>query len=233
MAYFVFMIVKKIYKIFLATICILVLIQSVSAQDSLVIYTQASCSNCKAVKRTLINNNINFIEKDLADQHNALEMLHKLKTLQFTKDINLPVIFLNKRMYHPAYQTPPGLITLDIANVVDTLIRKYKSGELHFTNLQLAPQPTTTPQTINSESDCSIQATNPSVLIVAEFSTETDAKTAMQKLIDNGYSYAGIVFSNGMYRVYNKLFLKQELAEQELINTRKYNQNCYLLAIAK
>lgn len=207
------------------------MIQSVSAQDSLVLYTQANCSNCKAVKHTLINNKINFIEKDLADQHNAMEMLRKLKTLHYTKDINLPVIFLNDRICYPAYQTLTELITLDLANVIDTLIDKNNRGELHLTSLQLARQPTATPQTEHSESDCSV--TTPTVLVIAEFKAEADAKSTMQKLIDKGYPYAGIVYSDGLYRVYNKLFLKPEIAEQELINTRKYNPNCYLLAITK
>lgn len=231
MAYFINMHTKGIGLILLITLFIPGILQSISAQDSLLLYTQASCSNCKAVKRILINNKINFIEKDLADQQNAAEMLYKLKQIHYTKDINLPVVLLNNRMYHPAYQTTTGLITLDIANVMDTLINRNKRGEMHLTNLQMAQQATSTAQTIHSISECNIST--PTVLVIAEFKAEADAKSTMQKLIDKGFTYAGMVYSSGMYRVYSKLFLKQEIAEQELINTRKQNPGCYLLAITK
>ncbi|MDP4238813.1 MAG: glutaredoxin domain-containing protein [Bacteroidota bacterium] len=223
--------VKRIHTLLVAILCILGTITSLSAQDSLLLYTRATCSNCQAVKRTLINNQINFIEKDLADKHNALKMLQKLKTVHYNKDINLPVIFLNNRLYHPAYQTPTGLTTLDIAGVMDTLLHRNQRGELHLTSLQLVQQPARAVQSPPSESDCSVQVNTPTVLVIAEFKVEADAKNSMQKLIKEGYCYAGIVHSNGIFRVYSKLFLKTEIAEQELKNTRKYTPDCYLLEV--
>lgn len=198
-------------------------------QDSLFIYTKASCANCKAVKQHLLQNKINFIEKDLADNNNAMEMLDKLEAAQYHQQIILPVIFLNKRLYHPAFQTKKRLEPVAIPYVMDTLVNQMRRGELHLPSLQLAHKES---EASEQESDCDIQI-DPICLVVAGFQTEPEAKALMSKLIKDGYIYAGIVYSSNQYRVYNKIFLNRDIATKELENERKIFKDGYLLEIKR
>lgn len=199
-------------------------------QDTLILYTKSTCSNCKAVKGVLESHNIGFTEKDLADNDNAIEMLGKLKVLHFDQQISLPVMFLNNNLIFPAYHTVNGLEKKEIADVMNNLLDSVKQNKLHFTAYQnsIKNQHSLKPDT-EELSDCEVSEKNPIYLVVKNYTSESDAKLMMNKLIKDGYIYAGIVYSKGVYRVYSKIFLDEEIAKTQLKNERKMIKDCYLL----
>ena len=101
-------------------------------QDSLVLYTKPGCSTCHAVKQVLQQSGIYYIEKSLDKTEFASEMLHKLSATGYHNEISLPVIFLNNKLYHPAYVSDTGLVSIPISDVVDSIRNKFRRGELNL-----------------------------------------------------------------------------------------------------
>lgn len=193
-------------------------------KDSLIIYTKPGCSNCHSVKQALEQSGIPFIEKSLDNTGNAAEMLHKVSEAGFHDKIYLPVIFLNNKLWHPAYSTDHGLISLPISDVVDSIKNKFRRGEL---NLQAVKQPENTPEPVVASSNCEVKA--PTVyLVCADYTTETEAKAAMNKLIKNGYLFAGIVYTQKQYKVFCKIFTGQPDATIGLNELKDTFKGAYL-----
>lgn len=197
-----------------------------AVQDSLVLYTKPDCSNCRDTKQALNEAGINFIEKTLNNDKFADEMLHKLSTAGYHKEIYLPVIFLNKQLLHPAYKAANGLITLSLQNVVDSLKNKYWRGELYLV-IDNAPKISATENQSQNSSDCELKV--PTIyLVCGSFNTETEAKNVMNQLISEEYSFAGMIFYQNQYRVFSKFYTTKMLAENDLIQLKKRFQNAYL-----
>ena len=197
-----------------------------AVQDSLFLYTKPGCSNCHATKQILNEAGINFIEKTLDKDKFADEMLRKLAEVGYHKEIYLPVIFLNKQLLHPVYKTDKGLISVPLQSVVDSIKNKYRRGEL---NLAVDNITKTSGTVDNSQlnSDCEVKV--PTIYLVCDsFKTETDAKAKMNKLISDGYSFAGIIFYQNQYRVFTKFYSSKIVADHDLNKVNKEFQNAYL-----
>jgi glutaredoxin len=197
-----------------------------AVQDSLVLYTNPGCSNCKAVKQALQQSGIYYIEKSLEKNVFATEMLHKLSANGYHKEIYLPVILLNNKMYHPAYKSDTGLVSIPLQDVVDTLRNRFRRGELNVHGVNAAYSTNTTGSS-STNSDCQVKA-SPIYLVCSTFDTEAEAKAAMNKLISSGYTFAGIILYQNKFRVFSKFFYDQTSANSELNEMMKSFTNAYL-----
>jgi len=195
-------------------------------QDTLLLFTKPDCSNCKATKQALRQTGISFFEKSLDENENAKKMLQRLSAIGYKDKIYLPVIFLNNKLYHPAYSTDKGLITLELPLVVDSIKNKYLRGELHLVTSNQSNY-TAPSNSSTNDSDCELKTTQ-IYLVCANYNSEKEAIEAMNKLISSGYTYAGIAFSQKQYRVYNKFFYDLNTADAELIQAKKIFSNAYL-----
>ena len=195
-------------------------------QDSLLLYTKPGCSNCQAAKLALRQSGISYAEKSLDNNDFASEMLHKLSTVGYHEKIYLPVIFLNNKLYHPAYKSDTGMVSIPLQDVVDSIKKKFQRGEL---NLPIAKLETPNNNELPiASSDCELKTT-PIYLICANYNTEEEAKTVMNKLISGGYIYAGIVYSQKQYRVFCKIFTDYGVANSDLNVMKKTYKDAYLL----
>ncbi|MEI7504920.1 MAG: glutaredoxin [Paludibacter sp.] len=221
---------KKNQYLFIFLGLFVLLVQNATAQqDSLLLFTKPGCSNCQATKTALHQYGINFIEKNLENNENATIMLRKLSVAGYKNKIFLPVIFLNNKLYHPAFRTDTGLVELAISDVVDSLKLKFRRGELHLA-ISKKQQVVAKNEQEQLTSDCELK-TNPLYLICTSYNSENEAIIAMKKLIANGYPYAGIVLFQNQYRVYSKFFLDHSVANSDLIEARKIFNNAYLLEL--
>lgn len=217
---------KSGYKILLILLFIFNVGNGYARQDSLFLYTKPGCSTCKSVKLVLHQSGIYYIEKSLDKSVFSNEMLHKLASAGYHDQILLPVIFLNNKLFHPAYKNDTGLVVLSISDVVDSIKSKFRRGELNLQSMN--PKNTTElTETSAANSDCELKAT-PIYLICENYTTEADAKVAMNKLITNGYTYAGIAYSQNNYRVFCKILYDRTAAEKDLNQIRKLYPNAYL-----
>jgi len=221
---------KRIQYLFIFLGLFVLLIQTAQAQqDSLVLFTKPGCSNCQATKTTFHQYGINFIEKNLESNENATIMLRKLSAAGYKNKILLPVIFLNNKLYHPAFRSDIGLVELAISDVVDSIKLMYRRGELHLAisnqELKIANN-----ESEHTTSDCELKTT-PIYLVCANYGSENEAIVAMKKLIAHGYPFAGIVLYQNQYLVYSKFFLEYSVANSELNAARKIFSNAYLLEL--
>jgi glutaredoxin len=198
-------------------------------QDSLFLYTKPGCSNCHATKQIFNESGISYIEKSLDIDINAAEMLRKIAAAGYKKSIYLPVIFINDKLYHPAYKTDKGLVSLPLQDVVDTILGKFKKGELNLPAYN-ASKNRNEAQAAEVTSDCEVK-TSPVYLICSTFEKEDDAKKLMNKLISEGYTYAGIVYSQKQFKVFSKFFYDQTQANADLKTMKKDYSKAYLLDI--
>ena len=208
-------------------------INAYAAQDSLLLYTRPDCSNCRATKLLLQRSGISYSEKSLDNARYATEMLRKLAATGYHKEIYLPVIFLNNKLYHPAFRTDTGLVSVPLENVVDTIKYKYQRGELHLPAYNSAEAVLTeNTQHSSSSSDCELK-TSAIYLITAEYSTESEAKTEMNKLINSGYSFAGMIFYQNQYKVFCKFFYDFGAANTELNLLRNKFPKAYMMEVPR
>ena len=153
-------------------------------------------------------------------------MLQRLSAMGYKDKIYLPVIFLKNKLYHPAYSTNTGLKAISLPDVVDSIKHKYLRGELHLVASNQINS-TVPYNSSTNDSDCELKTTQ-IYLVCANYNTEKEAIEAMNKLIAHGYSYAGIVYSKNQYRVYNKFFFDRNIADAELIQSKKVFSSAYL-----
>jgi glutaredoxin len=219
-------------RINLAICLFFVVMSSIAEQsvqrDSLLLFTKPDCSNCQATKRQLTRAGIAYKEMNLNDDANPPIMLKKLAEKKYKGKIFLPVIFMNNQLYHPAYETKKGMEEMPLGDVVDTLLLKQKTGQLHFqkvTNVKVAPLEATV-----HDADCEIK-TGPFYLICYDFNTANEAQEAMNNLVKQGYSFAGMLFQQGMFKVYCKLFLDKSVASSELVHMQESFKNAYLFQL--
>lgn len=217
---------KNCYKISLILLFLFDFTNSFAVQDSLFLYTRSSCSYCHTAKQMLSEAGIVYIERSLDNDKYGPEMLHKLNEAGFHNRIHLPVIFLNNQLLHPVYKTDKGLISVPLQSVVDSIINKYRRGELN-----LAVDNVTNTAGTNDKSqlssDCEVKV--PTIYLVCNsYNTEKEAKSEMNKLISDGYSFAGIIFYQNQYRVFGKFYSSKTLADNDLIQLKKNFQNAYL-----
>lgn len=219
----------KMKRINLA-ICLFFMVVSnvadLSAQkDSLLLFTKPDCSNCQATKRQLTRAGIAYKEMSLDEDKNPPIMLKKLAEKKYKGKIFLPVIFMNNKLYHPAYETTKGMEEMPLGDVVDTLLLKQKTGQLHFPqlkNIKVAPLDATV-----HDADCEVKST-PIYLVCFDFENEKEALESVTALVKQGYSFAGVVFHQHKYKVYCKLFLDKSVAATELIHMQQSFKNAYL-----
>lgn len=201
-------------------------VADLSAQkDSILLFTKPDCSNCQATKRQLTRAGIAYKEMSLNEDATPPIMLKKLAEKRYKGKIFLPVIFMNNQLYHPAYQSAKGMEELPLGDVVDTLLLKHRTGQLHFptqSTVHVAPLAATV-----HDADCEVKTTTV-YLVCYDFDTEKDAKEAVTVLVKQGYSYAGFVFQKNKYKVYCKLFLDRAVAASELIHMQQTFANAYL-----
>jgi glutaredoxin len=180
------------------------LLQLLQAHDTLFIYSKHNCSVCKQTKQVLLTRGISFVEKVVETPLNASEMLSKLALSGFKGTIYVPVIYVGKKLVYPAYTTNNGLVNLEINSVVDSLIHKFRSGEI--TIVDMSP---ITEKAIKNESDESPDCehtTGHVYLIAANYTVEKEAINAVQVLMKYGYTNAGFVYDNNVFRVYLELY---------------------------
>lgn len=217
---------KLKFAICFIVLCIVAFSNVYAVQDSLFIYTKPGCSNCHSAKQALEQSGIPFIEKSLDNKENAAEMLHKISVAGFHDKIYLPVIFVNHKLYHPAYSTDTGLVSVPLSDVVDSIKNKYQRGEL---NLPAVSQPNTTPtaETVAASSDCEVKV--PAIyLVCANYTTEAEALTVMNKLIKDGFIFAGIVNIQKQYKVFCKIFTNEPEATSGLTDIKNTYKDAYL-----
>jgi glutaredoxin len=193
--------------------------------DSLMLFTKPDCSNCQATKRQLTRAGIAYKEMSLNDDVNPPIMLDKLEKKKYKGKIFLPVIFMNGKLFHPVYETQKGMLELPLGDVVDTLLLKQKTGQLHFPkliNVKVAPLDATV-----HDADCEIKS-GPVYLICYDFDTVKEAQDSMNKLVKQGYSFAGMLFHQGKFKVYCKLFLDKSVATSELKHMQETFKNAYI-----
>jgi glutaredoxin len=217
---------KRINLAMCLFLMIVICVGEINAQnDSLLLFTKPDCSNCQATKRQLTRAGIAYKEMSLTDDKNPPIMLKKLADKKYNGKIFLPVIFMNNQLYHPAYETKKGMAELPIGDVVDTLLLKQKTGQLHFptlTSIKVAPLEATV-----HDADCEIK-TGPFYLVCYDFTAANEAQEAVNNLVKQGYSFAGMVFQQGKFKVYCKLFLDNSVAASELIHMQATFKNAYL-----
>ena len=195
-----------------------------AVQDSLVIYTKSDCSNCQSVKQVLRQNGIYYIEKSLEKNEIATEMLNKLSLSGYHKDIFLPVIFLNAKLYHPAIMSDSGLVSIPLQEIVDSIKYKVQKGEISLQGINTEKISNNT----SNNSDCEMKVT-PIYLICDNFKTEDEAKANMYKLISNGYIYAGIIQYQHQFSVFSKFYFDKISAGTDLLEMKKTFTKAYLL----
>ncbi len=198
--------------IILLVFCLLFLITQ--AQDTLFIYTKHDCSVCKQTKQALAVRKISFAEKVVEIPVYATEMLNKLAISEFKGNIYMPVIYLGKKLMHPAYMTDSGLVAVDINSVVDSIIRKYRRNEIANVKMP-SPTESTNNTTLSSSADCE-HNTGSVYLVAANYQTEKEAINAVQILIKNNYSNAGFIHHSGIFRVYLALYHDFQTASSQL-----------------
>jgi len=220
---------KLIFKICLAFLFVFQFSNgyAVQQQDTLLLFTKPGCSNCHATKRILTQSGISFIEKSLDKDVNAAEMLSRMAAIGYKQSIYLPVIFLNNKLYHPAYKVDTGLVSLPLQDVVDTIRMKFQRGEL---NLPLVDTKNVSnqPEQAEATSDCELK-TSPIYLICSVYDKEEDAKVLMNKLLAGGFPFAGMMYYQNQYRVFTKFFYNQAQADIELNIIKKGYEKAYLL----
>jgi hypothetical protein len=81
------------------------------------------------------------------------------------------------------------------------------------------------------DSDCDVKPATTFYLICASFMNESDAQDAVNRLSKAGYTYAGIILSGGIYKVYNKLFYEKNAADIALTDAKSIFKEAYILEI--
>ena len=220
---------KFVFKISLILLFVFQLANgyAVQQQDTLLLFTKPGCSNCHATKQVLTQSGISFIEKSLDKDANAAEMLSRMAALGYKQSIYLPVIFLNNKLYHPAYQADTGLVALPLQDVVDTIRMKFQRGELNLP-LMDKKKMLSMPEQAEATSDCEVK-TSPIYLICSVYDKEDDAKVLMNKLLTGGYPFAGMMYYQNKYRVFTKFYYDQAQADSELAGIKKEYDKAYLL----
>jgi glutaredoxin len=199
------------------------------AQDTLYIYTKHDCSVCNQTKQVLSARGVSYFEKNVATPANASEMLSKLAVSGFKSSIYMPVVYVGKKLMHPSYYTDSGLVNIEINTVVDSLIRKYRRGEIAKVNI-ITKTETVNKTGQNTTADCE-HTTGAVYLIVANYPIEKEAVGAVQILIKNGYPNAGFVNDSGVFRVYIALYPDFSTASSHL-NIEKFKfTDAYLLPL--
>lgn len=201
------------------------------AQDTLYLYTKPDCSVCKQTKQVLYERNISFIEKDVTSKINATEMLSKLAHSGFKSSIYMPVIYIGKKLMHPAYVSEKGLLTLDINTVVDSIIKQSRQNKLVQVLMQ-KEQHKSNNVTTTSNSDCEHE-TNEILIIAANYPIEKEAIGAVQILIKNGYPNAGFISDHAIYRVYLNIYPNFKSASTQLSIEKFKFTDAYLFELNK
>ncbi len=219
---------KRISTVLLFTV-LLSLANGFSQTDSLVLFTKPGCSNCNAAKQQLHQNRIAFAEHSLESDNNGRRMLQILAKAGYKERIYLPVIMLNNTLYHPAYQNDTGLVSIALPDVVDSLVARQKRGAIHLP-IEAVAKRTEAPTVAEHSAECEVNAST-FYLISSAFATQPEAKAEMNRLIKEGYIYAGFLQSKGMYQVYSKFFFDKAMAESELQRTKLEKPTSYLIEV--
>ncbi|MFZ4583181.1 MAG: hypothetical protein ACOYM7_11080, partial [Paludibacter sp.] len=183
---------------------------------------------CKQTKQVLAARGISYIEKDVSAKSNASEMLSNLALSGFKSSIYMPVIYVAKKLKHPAYATQTELIDIEINAVVDSLTKQNRRGEIaHFIIPSLSSNLNAS-ESISS--DC--EHTSGAVyLIAAKYPNEKEAVSAVQTLIKYAYPNAGFVLNNSAYCVYLNLYPNFETASTQLSIEKFKFTDAFLLQV--
>ena len=216
--------------LFLTAIVFLFINQNTIGQsDSLKLFTKQGCGNCKFAKETLNKNSASYIEYELEDRENVKQMFNYLHKIGYKGKILMPVMVLNNEVYHPVYQAKDTLLDISLSGAIDSILTRIKVKNLQLAHAKISIQTADDLQP-TSQSDCETQIT-PIYLVCRNFKIKNEALIFLQELQSNGYTNAGILEHQGFYRVYNKYFLNQDFANDELKKTRITNGEAYLLSV--
>lgn len=177
-------------------------------------YTKHDCSVCSQTKKVLAARGVSYSEKDVKTPSNASEMLRKLAFSGYKGSIYMPVIYLGKKLMHPAYSVDSGLVSVEINAVVDSVVRKYRKGEIAKVDISIKTE-TLNKTNQNSISDCE-HTTGAVYLVVANYPVEKEAIGAVQILIKNGYTNAGFIYIGKVYSVYLDIYPDFKTASAQL-----------------
>jgi len=203
--------------------------QLLHAQDTLYVYTKHDCSVCNQTKKVLTARGVSYLEKDVATSTNATEMLSKLAISGFKSSIYMPVIYLGKKLMHPAYTVDSGLVNVEINAVVDSVVRKYRRGEI--AKVEIRPKTETINKTDQkTTADCE-HTTGAVYLIAVNYPVEKEALGAVQILIKNGYTNAGFVYVGKVFCVYLDIYPDFKTASAQLTVEKFKFTDAYLLPV--
>ena len=194
------MILQRLFLLFIFSL----LFQLGQAQDTLYIYTKHDCSVCNQTKQVLSARGVTYLEKDVAKPANASQMLSRLAFSGFKSSIYMPVIYVGKKLLHPAYSTDSGLVNVEINVVADSILRSYRRGEIAKVIMPVATQ-AIVKQVLDGTADCE-HTTGAVYVVAANYPLEKEAVGAVQILLKNGYPNAGFVYDGNVFRVYLALY---------------------------
>jgi hypothetical protein len=144
--------------------------------------------------------------------------------------IQLPVIFVGQKIYHPSLQIDTALTHVLLPHVIDSLLSLKNKGFLKLSTPTEAISEVSAPIQSKNHDDCEIQNT-PNYIILGNFSEINEALSFVNELVTEGYEQADYLHYKGSYRVYSGIFQDQLEADSALQEFRQANRISYLLKV--
>ena len=206
---------KKTQLIFLFT-CYTIVVYS----QTLTLFTKPECNNCKYTKYNLNKNGISFSEFSLEEKENAIMMLEKLKNINYTGKINLPVIIENDSiLLYPQENHNDSTLFFVVKDII--------ANKAAYTEQQQQKNEDVVTENLN-DADCDFNSSY-QYLVCANFNEKEDAEKFKNILLNDGYQHADILFYKKLYRVYAMQVFEYENELYYLQELRKKYRGAYLL----
>lgn len=195
--------------------------------DTVRVYTKDGCSNCRYAKNELNQAAISYQIKKLENANNGKELLQTLEAVGYKGKIHLPVIFINRQLIHPVFQSDTSLKPITLVSALDSIMCWKEKGELQL--LANVSDDALLNESLEAKNnDCEYDL--PLVyLIHKNFKTENEAVKFLEGNNRNRFENAGYLEYNKLFRVYVDVYSDHEKAERELVSYRKENKSAYLL----
>ena len=207
---------KKTLLILFAICCVFAVYS-----QTLTLFTKPDCNNCKYTKHNLNKNEILFSEFSLDDKENAVMMLQKLKNINYTGKIYLPVIIESDSiLLYPQENHNDSTLFFVVRNIMASNV----PTEQHSSKIEAAAI-----ESLN-DADCDFNQSY-QYLVCANFNEKEDAEKFKNVLLNEGYRYANVIFYNKIYRVYAMQVFEHENELYHLQELRKKYRGAYLLNI--
>ena len=180
------------------------------------LFTKPECNNCKYTKHNLTRSGILFSEFSLEDKQNAIMMLQRLKDLNYTAKIYLPVIIENDSvLLYPQENHNDSTLYFVVKNITAN-----KEQNL------LKTEDIATEDISNAGCDFNLSHR---YIVCANFREMDDAENFKKILLNDGYPYAAVIFYKNLYRVYAMQVFESENELQLLQEVKRKYRGTYLL----